>query len=63
MTGENSRGQRSRNRTAQSVWSASSLLPLLDRHWICCRSAALDRLATFDSGSKLLALQTLRAIS
>ena len=39
------------------------LAAALPRHWISAWSAALDRLATFDSGSKLLALQTLRAIS
>ena len=31
--------------------------------WISGRFGALDRVATFDSGSKLLALQTLRAMS
>ena len=38
------------------------LAAAVDRHWISGRFGALGRLATLDSGSKLLALQTLRAI-
>ena len=37
------------------------LAAALDRHWVSYGHGALDHLATCDSGSKLRALQTLRA--
>src|SRR6266550_386572 len=50
------------DRKSRSVWSARSLLPLPTPSQLPDGSGAFDRSAPFDSGSKLRALQTLRAV-
>src|SRR5437016_14490832 len=45
------------SRHAAKRLECAQLAAAIERHWISGRSGALDRLATFDSGSKLRALQ------
>ena len=52
----------SRNQISRSVWSARSLLPLSNAPRAQKKSGIVDRPAISESGSKLRALQTLRAV-